>query len=176
MSRKTGKILWSYKRAFPFLTTLNRVSVPLGYKNSIIVGFADGYLASLSIHDGHIIWEKKLSLAKKFLDIDLTPVFVNGTLWVGSLGSDFFVINPKNGVTLRRHMYKLAVQPIRYNNKMVLLTDMGELIQLDNQGAIEKKTKLKNSGFSSAVIWKGHLIASTFDGSLVAFSKDLMFI
>ncbi len=170
---KTGKILWSYKRAVPFLTTLNRVSVPLGYKNAIIVGFADGYLASLSIHDGHILWEKKLSLAKKFLDIDLSPVIVKGTIWVGSLGSDFFIINPKNGVTLRRLMHKVATPPIKYGKKMVLLTDDGELLKLDYLGAVEKKYKLAEAGFSSAIVWKDHIVASTFDGTLVALSKDL---
>ncbi len=170
---KTGKILWSYKRAVPFLTTLNRVSVPLGYQNSILVGFADGYLASLSIHDGHIIWEKKLSLAKKFLDIDLSPVIVNGTLWVGSLGSDFFIINPKNGVTLRRLVHKVAVPPVKFDGKMILLTDAGEILKLDNLGAVESRSKLTKAGFSSAVTWRGHIVASTFDGSLVAISKDL---
>lgn len=169
---KTGKILWSYKRAVPYLTTLNRVSIPLGYKENVIVGFADGFLASISIHEGKVTWETKIADAKKFVDIDLTPVLINGRVWIGSLGASVHVINADNGDVLRKTIFRTASEPMVIGKNIYVLTDKGMLIVLDDIGAVKKEVKVFNEGFSSARAWKDKIIASTFRGKLVAIDLD----
>lgn len=44
---ETGKILWGYKRSVSFVTTLQRSSTPVVYKDKVLVGFADGSFAAL---------------------------------------------------------------------------------------------------------------------------------
>ena len=70
LDAETGKVFWRYKRSIPYTTTLQKVSKVLPIKNRLIVGFADGNVAALSLEEGAVIWEQKISTGVKFVDVD----------------------------------------------------------------------------------------------------------
>jgi outer membrane protein assembly factor BamB len=170
---KAGKVLWSYKRAIAFLTTLNRVSIPFIYKNFLIVGFADGNVGALSVADGSLKWEEKIVTGKKFIDVDIRPKLIDGKLWVSSMLGDVVMMNPNTGTVLRRIQRKVAVRALEYQKKVLLLTDQGHIVASDKSGSILFDKKIGDDGFSSAVIWKNRLYASTFGGKIYSFDQDL---
>ena len=76
---ETGKIIWGYKRSVPYLTTLQRASTPVVYKDKLLVGFADGVFAALSIDEGILLYDTKLSTASKFVDVEMRDELINIT-------------------------------------------------------------------------------------------------
>lgn len=164
MDAMSGKIFWSYKRSVPYLTTLQRVSHPMAYKNNIIVGFADGYVCSLSVEEGILNWEQKITNAVKFVDVDVKPIYYNSMIAVGSGAGDLKFLDPDNGSILKSFNFSIAFHPVRVKNSLLIGTTNGEVILLDSSGKIFKRSKLTNSAISSLGKWKGGIMATTMDG------------
>ncbi len=169
----TGKILWAYKRSVPFLTTLQRVSTPLVYKNKVIVGFADGYVAAFTLEEGVISWESRVVLGKKFIDVDTHPIIINDMILVGSQSGPLTVLDPKNGLIQRRLKFQIARAPLIIKDKVILGTTDGELVLLDSKLGVEKKLKVSSDALTSIIEWKKHLVVGTTGGRLIAVDLNL---
>jgi outer membrane protein assembly factor BamB len=167
MDAMSGKILWNYKRAIPFLTTLQKVSIPRPYKERIIVGFADGFVASLSIHDGTISWERKISQGAKFIDVDLNPRLIKGKIWVGTSENSLHILDPQTGSIDNKLKYRLTVAPIEFEGRIYLGTANGELVVLDeNRLELYRRVISTMSGVSSIAITKEHIAVTDYLGHL----------
>ena len=170
----TGKILWSYKRAVPFLTTVQRASRPFAYKDKVYVGFADGQIAAFSIEEGVILWERRLSTGAKFVDVDSSPILFRDNLIAGSVNGDLAVINPETGVILRRLDYKVSRNPVVHEGNLVVSTIFGNVVLLDKNLQEITKAKIGEGPMSSIISWKGNLVASSVTQEIVLLDdKDL---
>jgi outer membrane protein assembly factor BamB len=165
----TGKVFWSYKRSVPYPTTLQRVSKVLPYENKIIVGFADGNVSALSMEEGVILWEQRISNGVKFVDVDIEPIYFAGHIVAGSAAGELKFINPKNGVITRSIPLTIQSKPIRLKQTLVVGTVFGEIALIDNTGKIIKRKKLLDSGIGSVALWKKGIIATSM-------SKDVIFV
>jgi outer membrane protein assembly factor BamB len=173
----TGKILWSYKRAVSYTTTLHGVSNPLLYKNHVIVGFADGYVGALSIEDGTIKWEERLTTATKFVDVDITPVLFNKKIYIASFAGDLKVLDPTNGATLRSLGITVGHTPVSYGGKLYVPTLFGELVILDGDGGVIKRIKVSDNPLVSIGRFQKDIVVATSEGELwsidtVTFSRS----
>lgn len=158
---ETGKILWSYKRAVPFTTTLQKVSRPLIYKNKLILGFADGYIVSLSVEEGVLIWEQRISTGRKFVDVDVDPVIFAGRLVAGSAAGPLTFMNPDNGFIERTVPYTISHTPLIVGETMVVGSVNGDIARIDRTGKILSQTELDRKGISSIAPWKGRFMVTT---------------
>lgn len=163
---ETGKILWAYKRSVPNLTTLQRASKPIVYKDKVIVGFADGSLAALSMDEGVLLYETKLANAAKFLDIDVTPVIFNDFLYAGGVGSAMTVIEPKNGKILRKGDFVASTTPVVLDNQLLFGTPNGEIIITDKNLNIERREKVARNIISTIVSYNNFFAIGTTDGAV----------
>lgn len=93
----TGKWLWHYRRRSSQAATIRGSSSPLVYQNQLLVGLSDGFLVSLSVADGKLIWEKKLHEGRKFTDIDAQPILKGGVVYVPSYDGALYAITPQSG-------------------------------------------------------------------------------
>lgn len=157
----TGKIFWRYKRSVPFLTTLQRVSQVMSYKNNIIIGFADGNLVSLSLEEGIVNWEQKLSTGVKFVDVDVKPIMFNDLIVAGSAAGPMRMVNPSNGVIEKTIEVFQAHTPYIKDDYLFVGSVFGELYKLDTYGKIIKRKKLSENGISSINGWKSGLVVTT---------------
>lgn len=162
----TGKIFWAYDRSVPYTTTLQRVSNVLPYKNYLIVGFADGNLVALSMEEGVVAWEQKLTNAPKFVDVDVDPVYFKGKIVAGSAAGDMKFINPENGVIEASIDLSMAHAPVKLISALIVGTTYGEVAMVDENGKILKKTKLTEEGISSIVKWKDGYAVATMSGEV----------
>ncbi len=168
----TGKVFWRYKRSIPFVTTLQRVSQILPYKNSMILGFADGYLVSLSLEEGVVNWEQKLSTGLKFVDVDVKPVYFNNFIVAGSASGPMRMINPLNGVIERTIEIFQSHTPLIVGNELIVGSVFGVLYRIDKYGKIKNKKKLSSDGISSVVNWKNGLAVTTMGESIYQINKE----
>ncbi|MBL7664603.1 MAG: PQQ-binding-like beta-propeller repeat protein [Bacteriovoracaceae bacterium] len=172
LDAKTGKILWSYRRAVPFTTTLHRTGRPIGVGNTVIVGFADGYLASFSVEEGVLRWETQIGRGQKFVDVDATPLYYRDRIWSGSAAGPLNIINPNNGAIERAIDLQIGHQPVVFKDKIYVGTLLGDVVQIDGNGTILKTVNLNQEGISSMSVWNDHLVAAGYDGRVRLMSVD----
>jgi outer membrane protein assembly factor BamB len=163
----TGKVFWSYKRSVPFPTTLQRVSKVLPFENKIIVGFADGNVSALSMEEGVILWEQRISSGVKFVDVDIEPVYFAGHIVAGAAAGELKFINPKNGVVVRSIPLTIQARPIKIKNVLVVGTVFGEIALVDNSGKILKRRKVLEAGIGSLAKWKNGIVATTMGKDVI---------
>lgn len=172
----TGKILWSYKRSISHTTTLQRVSKPFIYKNSLIVGFADGYLGSLSVEEGVLNWEQKISHGRKFVDVDIDPILFHNRIVISSADGDLNFINPKNGFVEKTVQYQASHTPLILGDEMILGSNFGDIALFNKNGDIVKKLSLSKKGISNIKLFKNNFIITTWSALVFALDQKSLTI
>ena len=163
----------SPKRSVPFLTTLQRVSRPIVLKNKIFVGIADGYVASFGLEEGLLLWESKVVDGAKFIDVDTQPLVFNGKIVVGAQTGHLTVLNPSGGIVERKLKLSTGRSPLVIDDNLLVGTIDGELVIIDGGFNIKKRYKISQDSITSTGLWKGHIIASTTGGDIIAVGKNL---
>ncbi len=164
---ETGKVIWVYGRSIAQTTTLQRTSTPYIKDNVLYIGFADGYVGALSVEEGLLLWEKKLSNDLKFVDVDPTPVIHNNLLYATSLSGPLSVLNPKSGEVLRQVEVTPSRTPIFKDDKIYMPTVDGDVVILDINLKIIAKKNFSERGVSSLSFFKNYLVATTVDGKFL---------
>lgn len=163
---ETGKILWAYRRSVAYLTTVQRVSRPLVYKGKIIVGFADGSAAAFSLEEGILLWEQKLSIGTKFVDVDADPVVFADKLVMGSREGNLSIINADTGAVIREFEEAIGRTPVIADKKLYVLTTDGRVIVFDEAWRELSSTLVNPAGLSNLVSWKDGWLATTLGGQI----------
>ena len=96
-----GAWKWQYDRESPENNfTIRGYAAPLVLNGRVYAGFSDGYLACLTASGGDVIWARSLAgEATRFMDVDGTPTFAGGTLYVSSYSGGVYALDPKDGST-----------------------------------------------------------------------------
>lgn len=171
---ETGKILWGYKRSVSYLTTLQRASTPIIYKDKVLVGLADGSFIALSVEEGVLIYETKLATASKFVDVDNSAFILDDKLYVGAVGSNISILEPNTGKILKRGDFLASRAPF-YDTKilpdhLIFGTPSGEIIFCDKNLSIISRLKLSSGVITSFAKFKEGLVAATSVGELIYFN------
>jgi len=164
LDAETGKMIWSYTRAIPITTTLQRTTKPLLVGQKVIVGFADGYVGALSFQEGLIQWETKIVDQAKFIDADLNPLLVSGTLIAGSPSGELKGLNPDTGAISRNYGLQVGAHPVLVRDQLLLGTTEGEVVLMGLDGSILKKVKVSKKAISAVGWWKNQIAVTSFDG------------
>ncbi len=86
---ENGRRLWIYDRTVPPLT-LRGTSTPAIDSGIVVAGFDGGKMAALDVRTGKLLWEISIAAARgrseleRMVDIDSTPVIVDGTVYIAT--------------------------------------------------------------------------------------------
>lgn len=158
---QTGKVFWKYKRSIPFTTTLQRVSRVVSYQGNLLIGFADGAVASLSLEEGILNWEQRISQGSKFVDVDVTPTVHNNKIIAGSASGPMSFINPMTGAIEKTIDLYQSSNPVLVGTDFIVGDIFGVIYLLDKFGKISKKVKLTKNAISSIKKWKNGYVVAT---------------
>ena len=162
----TGKLLWSYQRSVPFTTTFQRVAPLIGYQNSVIVGFADGFIAALSVNEGLVTWETKVNFSTRFVDVDSRPLILNDKLVVTSGTMDLTFLNLNSGEIIKTLPYQSFTSPLFVNNEIIIGSVDGQIVRLDQDGQVVYQSQISTEAISSIAELDGKISASSYKGEL----------
>ena len=172
LDAKTGKVFWNYKRSVPYTSTLQRVSKPLIHANKIFVGFADGYVASFTIEEGLMRWERKISTKHKFIDVDVEPLVFNNRLVVGSANGPLTFLNLETGFVSRTADVIIGHEPILVGDHLVVGSIFGEIVKIDREGGIIERHKVTDESISSLLDLGNYYAVATMGQKLFLVSKN----
>ena len=168
----TGKILWSYKRAVPYLMTLQKAANPIVFDHKVFVGQADGSLVALRLEDGSLLWETKLANTGRFVDVDVNPYVAGGRVLAAAMGGPLQALDLKTGKVLARAEFAPAVTALRWQKNRLVATRDGRLIVYNDQLVIQQQTQVYAGSITALTIWKDHAVIATDDGKLLAFDLN----
>lgn len=163
---ETGKIIWGYKRSVPYLTTIQRTAQPIIYKDKVLVGFADGTFAGLSIDEGVLLYESKLSTASKFVDVDNPAFIYDDRVYISPVGSNLSLLDPNTGKVLRTSDFSVSRAPLVRENQLIFGTPNGEIILTDKNLNILNTVKVSEGLITGIVPYKTFYAVSTTIGEI----------
>ncbi len=99
---KTGEQKWFYDESLPALT-LRGNSAPVIASGGVISGFANGKLSVFLLSNGQPAWEKRIatplgsSEIQRLVDVDLKPLVIGPTIYIGSFNGNLAALDLRNG-------------------------------------------------------------------------------
>lgn len=98
----SGEQRWFYDESLPPLT-LRGNSSPVISNGGVISGFSNGKLVVFILQNGQVAWEKKIaspigsSEIQRLVDVDLQPLVVGGSIYIGSFNGNLASLDFRNG-------------------------------------------------------------------------------
>ncbi|MDF2529515.1 MAG: bamB [Gammaproteobacteria bacterium] len=133
----TGKQLWTYSGSTPDLI-LEAGTKPVIAGNSVIVGFANGQIASFNLLNGVLQWMRPIAMPSSANPIESmvdvgTPVVVNSVIYDDAFHGSVVALNLADGQLLWQHALS-AYQPIAVaNGKIIVTSETGRVWALDQK-------------------------------------------
>lgn len=95
----SGKFKWRYKGETPEEYTLRGHAGVAADGELIYTGFSNGTLAALRRDTGSIAWSTSLKgEADRFMDVDATPIILDGTLYASSSSGGVYALDKATGL------------------------------------------------------------------------------
>jgi outer membrane protein assembly factor BamB len=108
LDEQNGHARWHYLQTEPALI-LRGGSVPQIIHNDIVVGFANGNLAKLTLQDGSLLWEQIIAIPEgsfaiqRMVDIDADPVVLNNRVYVATYQGKIAALDLTSGKVFWTH-------------------------------------------------------------------------
>ncbi len=97
VNAKTGKLVWLYNRREASNISVRGGSQPALAGDLLVLGFSDGAAVALNKTSGAVVWETNLNRAKRFRDVDATPVVDGNTIFVSSYDGSLYSLGASDG-------------------------------------------------------------------------------
>ncbi|MCA9582570.1 MAG: PQQ-binding-like beta-propeller repeat protein [Myxococcales bacterium] len=133
-ARDDGTVLWRYGRAAPETMSIAGHAGLLIHERHIITGFTDGTVAALQLSDGSVEWLRDTSIdvnpedlrAPRYVDVDTTPLLVDGVLWVASFAGGLYGLAPSSGSVLWHDSERTGIVGMTEARDMVIVSSGDE--------------------------------------------------
>jgi outer membrane protein assembly factor BamB len=161
-----GAWKWQYDREAPETFTIRGYGSPLVVNGRVYVGFSDGYLACLQAGTGDVLWARPFGgEAARFVDVDSTPLFYGGMLYISSYTGGVYALDPKDGSVKWRYEVEGAGSLTASKGRLYFSAARWGLHCLDTDGHVLWKQALAEAGeLSSPVLVHGYIMVSAAGG------------
>ena len=174
----TGGSVWVYDRTVPVLS-LHGNSSPIISGINVIVGLANGKLASLDLVSGDLLWEVSItapsgrSELERMVDIDVDPLVVEGVIFACTYQGEMAAVTEDTGVVLWRRKLS-SYSGIGGDWRQVYVSDdEGNLWAIDpsNGSAIWKNDTLLRRSLSGPALLGEYVVVGDLEGYLHWFDS-----
>ncbi len=165
----TGKWIWQYRRDQPNGMTVRGAATPVVHEGLVYQGFSDGALVAMSLEEGAVKWERKITTTGgvNFLDVDSSAVFDEaGRLYVASYKDGVTALDAKTG-DLAWVSAQTGITTLISRGDVLFTAgdgDVGAIHAVDGRALwtlnLSDKAKLPNAGRSPVMV-KGMLVVPT---------------
>lgn len=172
-----GHVVWNFPTGSPGLV-LRLGGAPVPYKHQVLVGFANGQVASLDQQSGFPQWRKQLAQAagatvvQRMVDISATPVLQGNTMYVASYRGKLAAINARNGHVIWQHPLS-SFTGLVLDQRALYITDVsGRLWAFDRASGrvLWRQQQLMGRGPGAPALLNGHIVLGDAAGYVYAFA------
>jgi outer membrane protein assembly factor BamB len=168
LDAQSGKQLWSYNRQTTTTISVRATTRPTVVGDQVYVGFSDGFLVALNKKSGTLVWDRKLGSVGRFHDVDSTPVFDNGILYVSSFDEAVHAIRADTGAEVWQTEGGGYTAVTIEGDRLYTATSDGRMLALDrSSGKVIWTSQVKHGIATQPAYYKGYLIYGESEGALV---------
>lgn len=141
LNRVTGEQRWRYHREPPGGITASGHAGLLLARARLYCGFSDGTVVAIDPGDGTAVWERDTAAdaeesdaveAHRVIDVDTTPVLLDGSLFVASQSTGLYALDPEGGGVRWRIDWMTAVSSLASDGRHLYATSSGlGLVKVD---------------------------------------------
>ncbi len=184
VDRATGESRWRYHREPPGGITGGGHAGLLYDGHRLYTGFSDGRAVALHPSDGTPAWERDTSAdseaaeganeAHRTIDVDTTPVLVDGNLFVASYTAGLYALDPEGGGVRWRVERLLNVSSLADDGRYVYATSasLGLVKVSAADGEVAWMRDLGSRAMQQPVARGGRLYVPSADASLWVLRTD----
>ena len=181
LARDDGRILWTYDKEPVEEITIAGHAGMLLEDGRLYAAFTDGAVAALNPADGRLYWEIETSLdvelrpgnVPQFLDVDTTPVMLQGTLYVASFTAGLYALDAASGTVEWRDASFLGVTGLATAGRMLVISSARRglsLLDLRSREVQWEKAPERGAPTAPIVTDTGTVIYGETQGSLLSLS------
>ncbi len=179
LNLEDGKKLWDFYRAEPSLT-LRGTSKPLMTSDSVISGFDNGQLVSISLADGRQQWRRKVAVARgrteleRLVDLDADPVVHDGIIYAAAFQVNVAAIRLQDGRLIwQREMSSHAGLGVS-GSQLYVTDDSSQIwaLHVRNGASLWRQDKLQYRSLTAPVVFSDYIVVGDFEGYLHWLRQD----
>jgi outer membrane protein assembly factor BamB len=132
VSRDRGEQQWRFRREPPGGITGGGHAGLLVHRDTLITGFSDGRVVAIHLSDGTPAWERDTSAdseapqgaveAHRTIDVDTTPVLLDGSVFVASYTAGLYALDPDSGSVRWRVERMLNISALAVDERFLYVT------------------------------------------------------
>ena len=178
LDEKTGRTMWHYLQSEPALI-LRGGSVPQITHNDVVVGFANGNLAKLTLQEGSLLWQQLITIPEgsfaiqRMVDIDADPVVLNNRVYVATYQGKIAALDLTSGKVYWSHDIS-SFTGLTVDNQRVYVADAtSHLWAFDiDSGAVDwRQNLLEARNITGPATLGNYLVVADEEGFLHWMSK-----
>ena len=174
-----GKQLWDYNGSAPTLI-LRAGSTPTIVNHKVLVGLATGKLALFNLSNGLPVWQYPVAIpqgsfpAQRMVDITVSPVAKDGTVYVASYQGDIAAVQLSNAQAVWSH-HLSSYTGLVLGNNFLFITDANSHVwsfQESDGGVVWRQTQLSARSITAPAILDKYVIVGDYDGYIHWMAQD----
>lgn len=178
LSITNGQELWAFQQVEPNLI-LRGASTPFIRDRSVIVGFANGNLAKLNVHDGQMLWLQTIAIPEgafaiqRMIDIDANPILFDHHIYAATYQGKIASLDWISGRMLWTHDISSYTGMIADSNA-VYISDAKSYVWsfgADSGFVNWRQTKLEARTVSGPAVMNDYVVVGDGQGYLHWLSK-----
>lgn len=182
LSRGDGSTLFRYRRTErpEGFAIVGHAALALADRR-LIAAFSDGVVAALDPSDGRVVWELDTSLdvpdmdaTQRYVDVDTTPVVVDGVAYVASFSGGLYGIEIRTGTVRQHESHLRGVAGLASDGYALIVAsaEQGVLCLELPSLAPRWRWRLPKGAPGAPVIAAGHVYVPESQNGLVALSLN----
>ena len=178
LDAENGQQKWFYDWKVPVLS-LRGTSSPVISDDIVLIGFATGKLAALSLQEGDLLWESSVAIPKgrtdldRMVDIDSDPVVDDGYIYVATFQGQLASLELETGVLLwKRDISAYTGMAIDWGQLYVTDYNSNVLaVDPSNGASVWKQIDLTARHLTAPVVQGEYIVVADFEGYLHWMSR-----
>jgi len=167
LNAKTGKLIWLYNRREASNISVRGGSQPAMAGELLLVGFSDGALVALNKTSGAVVWDANLNRAKRFRDVDATPIVDGNSVYISSYDGALYALAVADGRVLWTVDDGGYDEVVIAGNSIYYSSSTGKTMALDKGSGKTLWSKENPQGIATGpTLLKGVVIVGEMSGAL----------
>lgn len=168
LKKASGEVLWTVNRPSPSTLTIRASTQPLVIGAHVGVGFPEGTFVKFDKMTGRVIWERRFDTAHRFQDVDSTPIFHKGDIFISGYETGLYAISWDTGDLKWTFHEGGAYSVLLHGEHLYYTSEKGRTYKLDPDTA-KVIWQVSDGGKTSAPLtfFKDILVQGHHSGDLV---------
>ncbi|MBU1620230.1 MAG: outer membrane protein assembly factor BamB [Gammaproteobacteria bacterium] len=175
----TGEQRWMHEQESALLS-LRGTSEPVVANGGVIFGSGAGKVSVLIADKGILAWDAAIAVPKgatdlsRMVDVDATPIVVDGTIYAIAFNGELVALELRTGRVMWKREYASFRDMTIEGNTIYLVDSVGKIFAIDRRNGLEQWAQLglHKHFLTGPTVYKDYLAIGDVEGNLFWLDKN----